>query len=94
MTDAAGEELGTEYYQELGCIGFYGINSNSEIMISILLLTNCHDVREAFNLTRAKSAFNNPQQYLVPDIQVSQLRNALKKIIKHLMKVKKYKKPA
>lgn len=65
--DKTGQYLGTEYYQELGCIGFYGIPTNSETMISILLLTNCNDDREGENLTKAKSGFNNPQQYLVPD---------------------------
>lgn len=84
-----GLDKGTEHYQELGCIGFYGIQNNSENLISILLLTNCSDAREANSLRRSKSAFNNIQQYLVPDIQVSRLKRALKKIIQHLIKTSK-----
>lgn len=50
-------------------------------MISVILLTNCSDLFEASSINRAKSAFNNIQQYIVPDLQMNLLKRALKKII-------------
>lgn len=84
---STGIDTGVENYQELGCVGFYGIQSNDETMIAMLLMTNCQDVSEAYKLRkRSKSGFNNIQQQLVPDLQMNLLKRALKKIIQHLMK--------
>ena len=68
VQDGFGEEdtrlydKGTELYKELGCVGFYGIQNHDENMISMILLTNCNDVREASNHRRhVKTGFNNIQ---------------------------------
>ena len=60
--------LELEQAQELFSVGFYGIADNSENMICLLLMTNCCDIREASSLVKGKSGFNNPQQYVVPDL--------------------------
>ena len=36
-----------ENFQELGCIGFYGVQNNEEILVSIIILNNCSDIVEA-----------------------------------------------
>ena len=57
---STGLDSGVENYQELGCVGFYGIQSNDEVMIAMLLLTNCQDISEASCLRKGhKSGFNN-----------------------------------
>jgi hypothetical protein len=78
---STGLEQGIENYQDLGCVGFYGIQNDDDNMISVILLTNCSDLFEASSRNRAKSAFNNIQQYIVPDLQMNLLKRALKKII-------------
>ena len=62
------DKVGVDNYQELGCVGFYGIDNNAELMISIMILTNCSDVQEALSDKQELGCFNNIQQYLVPDI--------------------------
>lgn len=38
------DKVGVENFQELGSVGFYGIDNNAELMISIIILTNCSDM--------------------------------------------------
>jgi hypothetical protein len=72
-------------YQELGCVGFYGIQTNEDIMISMILLNNCSDIADAQSNSSIRALFNNIQQYLVPDIQMMTLKSALKKILEKIV---------
>lgn len=59
---STGIDQGIENYQDLGCVGFYGIQNDDDNMISIILLTNCSDIFDAENTSRrTNSAFNNIQ---------------------------------
>lgn len=51
---------------ELGCAGFYGINNEPEVFLSMLLTTSCFEVMDQPGLSasgrwRSCSLFNNPQ---------------------------------
>ena len=75
---------------ELGCAGFYGINNDPEVFLGMLLTTSCFEVMDQPGLSasgrwRSCSLFNNPQQYLVPHQEYSQLKRALKKIVQSLI---------
>ena len=80
------DKVGVDNFQELGSVGFYGIVNNSEIMISIIILTNGSDINEATSDKPKCGSFNNIQQYLVPDIQLNMLKKSLKKIVQNLVK--------
>lgn len=75
---------------ELGCAGFYGIHNDPEVFLSLLLTTSCFEVMDQPGLSasgrwRSCSLFNNPQQYLVPHQEYSQLKRALKRIVQSLI---------
>lgn len=87
-SDKEDEKSLTQLYQDLGCVGFYGIHDKDDNMISILILNTCSDINEASTtqgLGRI-SCFNNVQQYIVPDVQINLLKRALKKILRSVTK--------
>ena len=49
-----------ENFQELGQIGFYGVQNNEEILISIIILNNCSDIVEAQS-NMHNGSYNNIQ---------------------------------
>ena len=49
-----------ENYQELGCIGFYGVQNNEDVLISMIILNNCSDIVEAQSNVQ-NASYNNIQ---------------------------------
>lgn len=80
------DKIGVDNFQELGSVGFYGIDNNAELMISMMVLTNGSDMHEVLSDKKKCESFNNIQQYVVPDIQLNMLKKSLKKIVQNLVK--------
>jgi hypothetical protein len=57
-------------------------------LLSILILNNFSDIGDVVHFGKSfqggRACFNNVQQYIVPDVQMNQLKRALKKIVQNV----------